>query len=104
MSILTLNPEHLHSALEIVISIALLAYALWELHVRRRHRSPSNRTTISNEEKQQLNDVNPYEDITPLPEFEWNHTLPLQIRAFKPKFYMTMGKGLSSFFETSGLS
>ncbi|KAF2843190.1 hypothetical protein M501DRAFT_925378, partial [Patellaria atrata CBS 101060] len=33
-----------------------------------------------------------YEDIQPLPNFNWKETEPLQLRPFKPKYHLTMGK------------
>jgi len=86
-----LHFKYSNPAILIVISIALLAYALWTSHKRRQHRSLSEVTTASNDEKRQNSDVDPYENITPLAGCEWRQTPPLQIRAFKPKFYMTMG-------------
>ena len=34
----------------------------------------------------------PYSDIQPLVDFDWAATEPLQIRPFKPKYHMTMGR------------
>ena len=33
-----------------------------------------------------------YNNITPLPDFDWETTEPLKLRPFKPKYHLTMGK------------
>lgn len=33
-----------------------------------------------------------YPLIQPLPDFKWEDTNPLQLRPFKPKYHLTMGK------------
>jgi len=101
---LMLHFKYSNPAMLIVVSIALLAYALWTSYIRRHHKSLSEVTTASEDEKQAHNAVDPYAYITSLPDFEWSHTLPLQIRAFKPKFYMTMGMHPLYPSEPTGLS
>lgn len=87
-----LNHPYLNLALLLVWNFALIAYTIWSIRATRRYfRSPSEGNTAFNDEEKQHNNVDPYEDITSPPEFEWSQTPPLQIRAFKPKFHMTMG-------------
>ena len=67
--------------------LAALSLLIWTLFKRR---SSTRRQDQESSPPEKNTPIDPYQDIEPLPNFDWQTTTPLKIRPFKPKYHLTM--------------
>lgn len=67
--------------------LAIGCFLLWRLYYTQRR--TTSKSVSTDREKAPVTDA--YNDIEPLRSFDWSTTEPIQVRVFKPKFFMTMG-------------
>lgn len=68
--------------------VSLAAFTAWRYMFSR-----STRSKHDGEEKglPKTDEKNPYQDIEPLPDFDWRTTEPIQNCPLKAKYHLTMG-------------
>lgn len=67
---------------------AIGCFLLWRMYLTRCTKSGSDVRKTSEKAAVEV----PYHAIEPLRSFDWKATEPIQVRVFKPKFYLTMGE------------
>lgn len=68
----------------------LAIFALWSL-IEVLESRRQQRIRRDSEYSRQIAEKDPYQNIQPLPDFNWAETRPIQNAVFKPKYHLTMG-------------
>jgi hypothetical protein len=78
--------------LAIAACAGLLAVIIWSFYAAYLRKQPRDNDQNHLQSSKQPEEEDPYQDIEPLPDFDWTVTRPIQNAKFKPKYHLTMGQ------------